>query len=235
MTDDEAFIRAIVDAPNDDAPRLIYADWLDERGDPRGEYLRAETEWAKPWREREQPKYSAHVWDLATLLDPIWVARVSRPPKGVCLDRFRIRQPGPPVTLDDIENFERRESIAMPDPFAAFLLNHNGGTLNRRLKTGFHRSRFGTVRMLPSTRQKPINSKSILLPLPNVQSLAEPAWGKVIRFADDRGKGSYLIGVISGVRGIIYYLSDREAWADARTVRAQTIAASLSELFADLT
>jgi uncharacterized protein (TIGR02996 family) len=35
MTDDEAFIRAIVDAPGDDAPRLIYADWLDERGDRR--------------------------------------------------------------------------------------------------------------------------------------------------------------------------------------------------------
>jgi uncharacterized protein (TIGR02996 family) len=33
VTDDEAFIRAIVDAPGDDAPRLIYADWLDERGD----------------------------------------------------------------------------------------------------------------------------------------------------------------------------------------------------------
>jgi uncharacterized protein (TIGR02996 family) len=34
MTDDEAFFRAIVDKPDDDAPRLIYADWLDERGDP---------------------------------------------------------------------------------------------------------------------------------------------------------------------------------------------------------
>ena len=28
MTDDEAFIRAIVAAPADDAPRLVYADWL---------------------------------------------------------------------------------------------------------------------------------------------------------------------------------------------------------------
>jgi uncharacterized protein (TIGR02996 family) len=35
VTDDEAFIGAIVDAPGDDAPRLVYADWLDERGDPR--------------------------------------------------------------------------------------------------------------------------------------------------------------------------------------------------------
>jgi uncharacterized protein (TIGR02996 family) len=31
MTDDEAFVRAIVAAPADDAPRLVYADWLDER------------------------------------------------------------------------------------------------------------------------------------------------------------------------------------------------------------
>jgi uncharacterized protein (TIGR02996 family) len=39
MTED-AFIRAILASPQDDAPRLIYADWLEERGDPRGEYIR---------------------------------------------------------------------------------------------------------------------------------------------------------------------------------------------------
>jgi uncharacterized protein (TIGR02996 family) len=40
MTQEEAFLRAIIDHPADDAPRLIYADWLDERGDPRGEFIR---------------------------------------------------------------------------------------------------------------------------------------------------------------------------------------------------
>lgn len=30
---------AIIDAPADDAPRLVYADWLQQRGDPRGEHL----------------------------------------------------------------------------------------------------------------------------------------------------------------------------------------------------
>jgi uncharacterized protein (TIGR02996 family) len=35
-----AFVRAILAAPHDAAPRLMYADWLEERGDPRGEYLR---------------------------------------------------------------------------------------------------------------------------------------------------------------------------------------------------
>src|SRR5262249_2503800 len=26
--------------PDDDTPRLVYADWLEERGDPRGEFIR---------------------------------------------------------------------------------------------------------------------------------------------------------------------------------------------------
>jgi uncharacterized protein (TIGR02996 family) len=40
MTDDEAFLRAIIAAPGDSTTRLVYADWLEERGDPRAEYLR---------------------------------------------------------------------------------------------------------------------------------------------------------------------------------------------------
>jgi uncharacterized protein (TIGR02996 family) len=33
-------LAAVLAAPDDDAPRLVYADWLDERGDPRGELVR---------------------------------------------------------------------------------------------------------------------------------------------------------------------------------------------------
>jgi uncharacterized protein (TIGR02996 family) len=35
-----AFLRAIRAEPDDAAPRLIFADWLDEHGDPRGKLLR---------------------------------------------------------------------------------------------------------------------------------------------------------------------------------------------------
>src|SRR5262245_9632541 len=35
-----AFLRAIKEQPDDDGPRLIFADWLEERGDPRGEFIR---------------------------------------------------------------------------------------------------------------------------------------------------------------------------------------------------
>jgi uncharacterized protein (TIGR02996 family) len=37
-----AFIERIREQPDDDGPRLIFADWLDERGDPRGEFIRVQ-------------------------------------------------------------------------------------------------------------------------------------------------------------------------------------------------
>src|SRR5262245_43508415 len=47
MTHEEAFLRAIRDSRDDDAPRLAYADWLEERGDPRGEFIRVQCELAR--------------------------------------------------------------------------------------------------------------------------------------------------------------------------------------------
>jgi uncharacterized protein (TIGR02996 family) len=38
----DAFVQAILDDPDDDSLRLIYADWLEERGDPRGEFIRVQ-------------------------------------------------------------------------------------------------------------------------------------------------------------------------------------------------
>jgi uncharacterized protein (TIGR02996 family) len=45
MTRDEAFLADICERPDVDAPRLIYADWLDENGDPdRAEFIRLQVE-----------------------------------------------------------------------------------------------------------------------------------------------------------------------------------------------
>src|SRR3954470_22188756 len=38
--EERPFLRAIADAPDDAGTRLIFADWLEERGDPLAEYLR---------------------------------------------------------------------------------------------------------------------------------------------------------------------------------------------------
>src|SRR5262249_42576320 len=42
------FLQAIAEAPGDDAPRLVYADWLEDRGaDDRAEFIRLQCELAK--------------------------------------------------------------------------------------------------------------------------------------------------------------------------------------------
>lgn len=48
MTDDASFLAAIIDRPDDDLPRLVYADYLDESGDPaRAEFIRVQCELAR--------------------------------------------------------------------------------------------------------------------------------------------------------------------------------------------
>lgn len=47
MTDRQAFIDAIIAQPDDDLPRLIFADWLDEQGEgERAEFIRVQCELA---------------------------------------------------------------------------------------------------------------------------------------------------------------------------------------------
>lgn len=47
MNDREAFLRTIVAHPNDDTPRLVYADWLEEQGDERSEFIRVQIDLAR--------------------------------------------------------------------------------------------------------------------------------------------------------------------------------------------
>ena len=88
---EDAFIAAIIAAPRDDGPRQAYADWLEERRDPRSEYLRAEWEWAKA----KNGEAEARLRQIAARFDKVWVARVSRPPGGVCADHSRFRDWAP--------------------------------------------------------------------------------------------------------------------------------------------
>jgi uncharacterized protein (TIGR02996 family) len=70
MTHDDAFLQAISADPDDDTPRLVYADWLDEHGDSaRAEFIRVQCRLAQlpgdapevpDLREREEQLQSAH-------------------------------------------------------------------------------------------------------------------------------------------------------------------------------
>ena len=75
MPDDPAFIRTIAAAPTDDAPRLIYADVLDERGDEasvaRAEFIRVQIEKAR--LEPQSPRWNELWYRDTALLD--WARR----------------------------------------------------------------------------------------------------------------------------------------------------------------
>jgi uncharacterized protein (TIGR02996 family) len=126
MNEDEAFIRAIVDAPGDDHTRLVYADWLDDRADPRGTYLREEVEWAKlSPRSRKRKPAEKKLRTLAKKADPVWIARVSRPPIGVCCDHLRFCSPRG-YAPDEIAELERELKYTLPPQYRAFLLDWFG-------------------------------------------------------------------------------------------------------------
>jgi uncharacterized protein (TIGR02996 family) len=77
MSVEDAFLDDIAEHPDDDTPRLIYADWLDEHGDAdRAEFIRIQCRLARPDirdqeernrlqdRERMILQRQDHVWSL---------------------------------------------------------------------------------------------------------------------------------------------------------------------------
>lgn len=69
-----AFLRAILSDPGDDLPRLVYADWLDENGEPdRAAYIREGIEYANWFDPHEQaPRAIDARKRLACLLTHWW-------------------------------------------------------------------------------------------------------------------------------------------------------------------
>ncbi|HJZ54739.1 MAG TPA: TIGR02996 domain-containing protein, partial [Gemmataceae bacterium] len=70
MTDEQALRKAIAEQPEEDTPRLAYADWLDEANRPdRAEFIRIQIELAPlatddpacvPLRQRERELWVVH-------------------------------------------------------------------------------------------------------------------------------------------------------------------------------
>lgn len=82
MTDARALLAAIYESPDDDGPRSVYADYLIERGDPRGELIASQlaTSRAKPGqRQRERELLAAHAEE--------WVAPLGVEPHAVKFER----------------------------------------------------------------------------------------------------------------------------------------------------
>jgi uncharacterized protein (TIGR02996 family) len=75
MREDFPFLSAIFSQPDDDWLRLIYADWLEERGDPRAQFIRLDVERYRlaNGAKGRQAALAKQMRDLTPKLDPRWV------------------------------------------------------------------------------------------------------------------------------------------------------------------
>ncbi len=95
MTDGEGFLDALRSRPSDDSARGVYADWLEEQGDPasaaKAAYLRVECDLSRlaPGHPR-QILLKARRRDLAARLDASWLALVGKPAIENCGLRFQL-------------------------------------------------------------------------------------------------------------------------------------------------
>jgi uncharacterized protein (TIGR02996 family) len=90
MSDEADFLRALLDSPADDAPRLVYADWLDEQGDDfsaaKAAFLRTTAAHAEASRTEDSRQHvlAELLRLLAGTLSPEWLKLVSQVPVENC-------------------------------------------------------------------------------------------------------------------------------------------------------
>jgi uncharacterized protein (TIGR02996 family) len=137
MPDAEAFLRAIIASPDDDGPRLVYADWLEENGEPeRAEFIRVQIELARngiegraELRERENQllkRYRRYWYDeTATLL----------PEHGFLFRRGFVNELGTSMFefVEIAEQLYRQSPVQYLRLYAALAPPHEQARLVRRL------------------------------------------------------------------------------------------------------
>ena len=113
MDRDDDLLLAIAADPGDDAPRLVYADWLEERGDPRAEFIRAQCELAGlPDGDPRRPDLEATSIRLLRRFGKGWAAPVRRWARGWTFRRGFVE--GVKLLADDFLDFAEEILAAAP-------------------------------------------------------------------------------------------------------------------------
>ena len=79
MDQRDAFFQAILEDPDDDATRLIFADWLEEQNDPLGEFIHVQFALRDmPTYDARRPQFEERERELLVLHQDEWTASIRR-------------------------------------------------------------------------------------------------------------------------------------------------------------
>jgi uncharacterized protein (TIGR02996 family) len=109
MTHDEAFLQDVLARPGDDAPRLIYADWLEDHGqEARAEFIRVQCELAKlPRKGPRRLELEGIEFALLATNEAEWVRELAALARGWGFRRGFVHR----VRLDAAVFLERHEQL----------------------------------------------------------------------------------------------------------------------------
>lgn len=144
MTERDALISAVRAHPDDRTARLVFADWLDERDDPLGGYVRAEAAilahepgsaaWLAALRHlpEQQPNGGwEYATDLARITLKIHLLHAQDTERRVFGAKWADAGHGyilhPPLGEPDVYYFEGSNRISLPREYRAFLLRVGNG------------------------------------------------------------------------------------------------------------
>ncbi|MBA4064467.1 MAG: hypothetical protein C0501_12285 [Isosphaera sp.] len=139
LSQHEAFLRAIFDAPDDDTPRLVYADFLEENGEAdRAEFIRVSCEYDRLMRtastDEESERHRAAFVRKGELERDLWeadshrFAEIGRYRRGFRYGTGHTR--AAVAVLSSLEGARETAVAAHPEWFGALHLTLADGVIN---------------------------------------------------------------------------------------------------------
>jgi uncharacterized protein (TIGR02996 family) len=86
---EEAFLAALLDSPEDEVARLVYADWLEDRADIRAEFLRA---WHAVKTGQATNDQAGRRQTLRNSMDCGWLALIGAGSKAMNAESYRAKE-----------------------------------------------------------------------------------------------------------------------------------------------
>jgi uncharacterized protein (TIGR02996 family) len=140
--DDDAFVRSLLADPADEMLRLVCADWLDERGDVRAEWLRIQARLAQlAAKENWDQSLVERRRQLEAGIDPEWL-RAARLPRrdGLPIRNWHefydslVIEPGdgepvPKPVVSQLDRFEAEAGFRLPRSYREYILIFGPGLL----------------------------------------------------------------------------------------------------------